>query len=163
MRGCVPSGWPGANGPLRHRITITGLRGRARAGHGVPGQSPINEMTGMTLLRPLSDFLCDEASAHKYKRQMKLHLRVQMSGTDSCACANADAQCAMPYGALCLLMVPPVGLEPTLRTLLGGRPLPLGYGGALIITQLRYLSSNQIFAPGASIRIGSILSSYAVA
>jgi len=25
--------------------------------------------------------------------------------------------------------VPPVGLEPTLRTLLGGRPLPLGYGG----------------------------------
>ena len=76
---------------------------------------------------------------------MKLHLRVQMSGTDSRASANADAQCEMRYGALCLLIVPPVGLEPTLRTLLGGRPLPLGYGGVLIITQLRYLSSNQIF------------------
>src|SRR5215813_8765472 len=25
--------------------------------------------------------------------------------------------------------VPPVGVEPTLGTLLGGRPLPLGYGG----------------------------------
>ena len=31
------------------------------------------------------------------------------------------------------LAVPPVGLEPTLGTLLGGRPLPLGYGGAFII------------------------------
>jgi hypothetical protein len=29
--------------------------------------------------------------------------------------------------------VPPVGVEPTLRTLLGGRPLPLGYGGGTII------------------------------
>jgi hypothetical protein len=35
--------------------------------------------------------------------------------------------------------VPPVGFEPTLRTLLGGRPLPLGYGGAPIITRFRYL------------------------
>jgi hypothetical protein len=34
--------------------------------------------------------------------------------------------------------VPPVGVEPTLGTLLGGRPLPLGYGGGTIIlrTQL---------------------------
>jgi len=86
-----------ANGPPRHGITVDlALRGRARDWHGAPCQSPINEMTGMTLLRPLSDFLCDEASAHKYKRLMKLHLRVQMSGTDSCACANADAQCEMP-------------------------------------------------------------------
>lgn len=29
--------------------------------------------------------------------------------------------------------VPPVGVEPTLGTLLGGRPLPLGYGGGTII------------------------------
>src|ERR1022692_661313 len=29
--------------------------------------------------------------------------------------------------------VPPVGVEPTLGTLLGGRPLPLGYGGFLRI------------------------------
>src|ERR1700727_1533806 len=29
--------------------------------------------------------------------------------------------------------VPPVGFEPTLGTLLGGRPLPLGYGGFLRI------------------------------
>ena len=34
-----------------------------------------------------------------------------------------------PYGQC----VPPVGVEPTLRTLLGGRPLPLGYGGGTII------------------------------
>jgi hypothetical protein len=32
-----------------------------------------------------------------------------------------------------LWRVPPVGLEPTLGTLLGGRPLPLGYGGWVII------------------------------
>jgi hypothetical protein len=30
-------------------------------------------------------------------------------------------------------LVPPVGVEPTLGTLLGGRPLPLGYGGGFII------------------------------
>src|SRR5213592_4281602 len=29
--------------------------------------------------------------------------------------------------------VPPVGVEPTLGTLLGGRPLPLGYGGWAMI------------------------------
>src|SRR6516165_2055812 len=31
------------------------------------------------------------------------------------------------------LGVPPVGVEPTLGTLLGGRPLPLGYGGWVMI------------------------------
>jgi hypothetical protein len=31
------------------------------------------------------------------------------------------------------LDVPPVGVEPTLGTLLGGRPLPLGYGGGPMI------------------------------
>jgi hypothetical protein len=30
-------------------------------------------------------------------------------------------------------MSAPVGVEPTLGTLLGGRPLPLGYGGGFII------------------------------
>jgi len=29
--------------------------------------------------------------------------------------------------------VPPVGFEPTLGTLLGGQPLPLGYGGGVIV------------------------------
>jgi hypothetical protein len=33
--------------------------------------------------------------------------------------------------------VPPVGVEPTLRTLLGGRPLPLGYGGGTIILRVQ--------------------------
>ena len=32
-----------------------------------------------------------------------------------------------------LVGVPPVGVEPTLGTLLGGRPLPLGYGGWVMI------------------------------
>ena len=32
-----------------------------------------------------------------------------------------------------LRVVPPVGVEPTLGALLGGRPLPLGYGGGFII------------------------------
>jgi hypothetical protein len=45
-----------------------------------------------------------------------------------------------------LTKVPPVGFEPTLRTLLGGRPLPLGYGGALIITRFCYLSLNRGFS-----------------
>jgi len=31
--------------------------------------------------------------------------------------------------------VPPVGVEPTLGTLLGGRPLPLGYGGETILSR----------------------------
>ena len=36
-------------------------------------------------------------------------------------------------------LVPPVGVEPTLGTLLGGRPLPLGYGGGPIIPRNPYL------------------------
>jgi hypothetical protein len=31
--------------------------------------------------------------------------------------------------------VPPVGVEPTLGTLLGGLPLPLGYGGFMRIPE----------------------------
>ena len=43
------------------------------------------------------------------------------------------------------LSVPPVGVEPTLWTLLGGRPLPLGYEGVPIIplTQLSSRGSNK--------------------
>jgi len=37
------------------------------------------------------------------------------------------------YASYSWLGVPPVGVEPTLGTLLGGRPLPLGYGGGFII------------------------------
>jgi hypothetical protein len=35
--------------------------------------------------------------------------------------------------------VPPVGVEPTLGTLLGGRPLPLGYGGWIRIPRPRQI------------------------
>src|SRR5215472_7521103 len=84
MRRCEPRGRPAVpRRPRSPRERCTGPVG-------------INKMTGMTLLPPLSEFFCDAASAHKYKYLMKLHLRVQLSGTDSCACANADAQCAMP-------------------------------------------------------------------
>ena len=31
-------------------------------------------------------------------------------------------------------LVPPIGVEPTLGTLLRGSPLPLGYGGGSIVT-----------------------------
>ena len=40
---------------------------------------------------------------------------------------------------IALTKVPPVGFEPTLRTLLGGRPLPLGYGGVLNNSAISYL------------------------
>jgi hypothetical protein len=36
--------------------------------------------------------------------------------------------------------VPPVGVEPTLGTLLGGRPLPLGYGGIAMIPRNRLVT-----------------------
>ena len=50
--------------------------------------------------------------------------------------------------------VPPVGVEPTLGTLLGGRPLPLGYGGVAMIpralvTILDNANRNRlVFVPG---------------
>jgi hypothetical protein len=40
---------------------------------------------------------------------------------------------ASQHDASLTCYVPPVGLEPTLGTLLGGRPLPLGYGGFMRI------------------------------
>src|SRR5215475_16228141 len=50
--------------------------------------------------------------------------------------------------------VPPVGVEPTLGTLLGGRPLPLGYGGWVMIPR----AVGTILAQanrGRKIRLGS--------
>src|SRR5215469_74019 len=41
-------------------------------------------------------------------------------------------QCPLPADTR-PVTVPPVGVEPTLGTLLGGRPLPLGYGGWVMI------------------------------
>jgi hypothetical protein len=40
--------------------------------------------------------------------------------------------------------VPPVGVEPTLGTLLGGRPLPLGYGGLVIIPRSLGITLGQL-------------------
>src|SRR5215467_4028296 len=53
--------------------------------------------------------------------------------------------------------VPPVGVEPTLGTLLGGRPLPLGYGGAVMIpprvrTILAQPNGGRKIRPGAHIQ-----------
>ena len=54
--------------------------------------------------------------------------------------------------------VPPVGLEPTLALLLGGRPLPLGYGGWPIIHRRIYINEKQIYSdrqvcPGTFIQL----------
>src|SRR5260370_22932263 len=53
--------------------------------------------------------------------------------------------------------VPPVGVEPTLGTLLGGRPLPLGYGGWVMIprsvrTILAQANRGRKIRPGAHIQ-----------
>src|SRR6185437_11275062 len=53
--------------------------------------------------------------------------------------------------------VPPVGVEPTLGTLLGGRPLPLGYGGWVMIppwvrTILAQPNGGRKTRPGAHIQ-----------
>ena len=67
--------------------------------------------------------------------------------------------------------VPPVGVEPTLGTLLGGRPLPLGYGGFMRIPRTvpinaraadyygldpRSISPIQFLSPGLQIRCVTI-------
>ncbi len=56
------------------------------------------------------------------KHKFKLNVTVQ---------SNVQVRMQMHKGMRSgdLRLVPPVGFEPTLRTLLGGRPLPLGYGG----------------------------------
>src|SRR5690242_8354481 len=53
--------------------------------------------------------------------------------------------------------VPPVGVEPTLGTLLGGRPLPLGYGGWVMIPRsvqsiLAQTNGGRKIRPGAHIQ-----------
>src|SRR5579859_8038307 len=53
--------------------------------------------------------------------------------------------------------VPPVGVEPTLGTLLGGRPLPLGYGGWVMIprsvrTILAQANGGRKIHPGSHIQ-----------
>ena len=53
---------------------------------------------------------------------------------DICVLAGLASGIIVSAGAvLAIESVPPVGVEPTLGTLLGGRPLPLGYGGGFII------------------------------
>jgi hypothetical protein len=66
----------------------------------------------------------------------------EFSALGRCRCR---CRCTLSRSKTALTKVPPVGFEPTPRTLLGGRPLPLGYGGALIITRFCYLSSSTDF------------------
>jgi hypothetical protein len=54
---------------------------------------------------------------------------------DATACAPTGSSAAEGFSQL-PMGVPPVGVEPTLGTLLGGRPLPLGYGGWVMIPRL---------------------------
>ena len=54
---------------------------------------------------------------------------------DATACAPTGSGAAEGLSQL-PMGVPPVGVEPTLGTLLGGRPLPLGYGGWVMIPRL---------------------------
>ena len=54
---------------------------------------------------------------------------------DAPACAPTGSGAAEGFSQL-PMGVPPVGVEPTLGTLLGGRPLPLGYGGWVMIPRL---------------------------
>ena len=62
-------------------------------------------------------------------RELRRH-----SPSDSAACARAIQQSFKRLGVVAGTRgVPPVGVEPTLGTLLGGRPLPLGYGGWVMI------------------------------
>src|SRR6516165_233868 len=51
---------------------------------------------------------------------------------DATACSNGQRRRRGGFSQL-PVGVPPVGVEPTLGTLLGGRPLPLGYGGWVMI------------------------------
>ena len=61
--------------------------------------------------------------------------------SDSAACARAIQQSFKRLGVVAGTRgVPPVGVEPTLGTLLGGRPLPLGYGGIAMIPRAHLLT-----------------------
>src|ERR1019366_2988980 len=85
----------------------------------------------------------------EHDQQMGL---VTASRTAGCTCIGNRSStyighAAGPAGHLVLspqvrcYAVPPVGVEPTLGTLLGGRPLPLGYGGWVIIPPPRGINS----------------------
>ena len=52
---------------------------------------------------------------------------------DATACTPVGSSAAGRVFAATRMGVPPVGVEPTRGTLLGGRPLPLGYGGWVMI------------------------------
>jgi hypothetical protein len=56
--------------------------------------------------------------------------RLRHDGLRALSVANHAPMTEAPHSRSA---VPPVGLEPTLGTLLGGRPLPLGYGGKAMI------------------------------
>ena len=53
--------------------------------------------------------------------------------------------------------MPPVGFEPTLAALLGGPPLPLGYGGALIIPPMSYMAVKWHFGDDEISRSDSLM------
>ena len=64
-------------------------------------------------------------------RQARIEVRQSALGKGKANDIRQDGGARRDTGAYEL--VPPVGVEPTLGTLLGGRPLPLGYGGDHII------------------------------
>jgi hypothetical protein len=87
---------------------------------------------------------CSRTSPHDVRLIAgRVHVRRIARFTSACdvehAAARMCSQCAQRSVRMApiagqtrrrsLGLVPPVGLEPTLGTLLGGRPLPLGYGG----------------------------------
>src|SRR6266581_4618088 len=86
--------------------------------------------------------------------------RRRVPGTPPGRCCPRAIHAAAPdaWGSLQVVRgVPPVGVEPTLGTLLGGRPLPLGYGGWVMIprsvrTILAQANRGRKTRPGAHIQ-----------
>ena len=79
---------------------------------------------------------------------------------DATACAPTGSGAADVFSQL-PMGVPPVGVEPTLGTLLGGRPLPLGYGGWVMIprlvgTILAQANRGRKIHPGAQIQFTAL-------
>ena len=79
---------------------------------------------------------------------------------DATACAPTGSGAAEGFSQL-PMGVPPVGVEPTLGTLLGGRPLPLGYGGWVMIprlvrTILAQANRGRKIHPGAQIKFTAL-------
>src|SRR6516225_7561370 len=74
-----------------------------------------------------------------------------------CLHPNHAAELSEAGGVAGTVGVPPVGVEPTLGTLLGGRPLPLGYGGWVMIPRsvrsiLAQANGGRKIRPGAHIQ-----------